>query len=233
MYTVDENKYKKGKNAAIDLGINNLMAITVEKEFCKIYNGKPLKAINQYYNKKKAILQSELRKKHDKHWSNRLERLTEKRNDKVKDYLHKASRIVVDHFKTLKVSDVVIGYNKEWKQNINLGKKTNQKFVNIPHSKLIQMITYKSKLLGINVTCNEESYTSKCSSLDKEPIEKRETYVGIRAKRGLFISKTGLKINADVNGSLNIGRKVFGDAFVPADRGFLVNPVKFLTKTIF
>jgi putative transposase len=105
------------------------------------------------------------------------------------------------------IGTITIGYNEGWKQEIDLGKRNNQNFVQIPFAKLIQMIQYKAKMIGINVITNEESYTSKCSFLDNEPIEKREVYCGKRIKRGLFRSASGKVINADVNGALNILRK--------------------------
>lgn len=162
--------------------------------------------------------------------SKRLNKLTEKRNNKIKDLLHKKSRQLVNKLKEDKVKNLAIGYNKEWKQEINLGKKTNQTFVSIPYSRFIDMIVYKCKLEGINVMINEESFTSKCSSLDLESIKKHEEYLGRRIKRGLFKTSKGILINSDVNGSLNIGRKVFGDDyFNPTNRGFVLNPIKILS----
>lgn len=141
-----------------------------------------------------------------------INNLTNKRNNKIKDLLHKKSRQIVNKLKEDRVKNVAIGYNKEWKKGINLGKKTNQTFVSIPYLRFIDMITYKCKLEGINVIINEESYTSKCSAFDFEEIKK---------------TGVGLLINSDVNGSLNIGRKVFGDDyFNPTDRGFVLNPIK-------
>ena len=108
------------------------------------------------------------------------------------------------------ISTVVVGYNKEWKQDINLGKRNNQNFVNIPFLTLIKQLEYKCKLEGINFILTEESYTSKCSFLDNEDVCKHDTYLGERIKRGLFKSKEGKLINADLNGSLNILKKVVG-----------------------
>jgi len=124
------------------------------------------------------------------------------------------------------INKVVVGYNKEWKQGVNLGAKNNQNFVNIPYLKVLQQLEYKCKLNGISILLNEESYTSKCSALDLEPIQKQKNYLGKRIKRGLFKTSKGICINSDVNGSLNIGRKVFGDAFMPTNIGFVSNPVK-------
>lgn len=111
------------------------------------------------------------------------------------------------------VSVIVIGHNKEWKQDINIGKVNNQKFVQIPYNQFIDMITYKSELEGIKVIQREESYTSKCSFLDNESICKHETYQGNRIKRGLFRTSTGRLINADLNGALNILKKEIPNVF--------------------
>ena len=115
------------------------------------------------------------------------------------------------------INTLVIGYNKEWKQNINLGKRNNQSFVGIPFYTFIKQIEYKCKLEGINVILTEESYTSKCSFLDNEEVCKHEKYLGERIKRGLFKSKEGKIINADLNGSLNILKKVIGEFQYPKE----------------
>lgn len=215
----------KNKIAGIDLGLNNLLAVTSNQNKVKplLINGRPLKSMNQYYNKKKAKLQSYVGDKS----SNRLEKLTNKRNRKIKDYLHKASRFVVNHFISNGIGVVVIGKNTQWKTEINIGKRNNQSFVNIPHAKLIDMITYKSKLIGIDVIVTEESYTSKCSFIDSEPIKKHENYLGKRVKRGLFISNNKTKINADCNASGNIIRKEIPTAFDGYGiEGVVVSPIK-------
>jgi len=122
------------------------------------------------------------------------------------------------------IGTLVIGKNDGWKQDINLGKKTNQKFVSIPHAKFIQLLLYKCELVGITAICHEESYTSKCSFLDMEPMEHRDSYLGKRIKRGMFKTSKGQLINADVNGSLNIIRKVFPVAFGKGIEGLVVSP---------
>lgn len=226
IYKKEEKVNWNGGLASIDLGVNNLATLTTDKS-CSIFNGKDLKSINQFYNKKNSKIQSDLEKRCKRKSSNKLNKLTEKRNNKIKDLLHKKSRQLVNKLKEDKVKNLAIGYNKEWKQEINLGKKTNQTFVSIPYSRFIDMIVYKCKLEGINVLINEESYTSKCSALDLESIKKHEVYVGKRIKRGLFRTENGVLVNSDVNGSLNIGRKVFGDDyFNPTNRGFVLNPIK-------
>ena len=201
-----ENKIDNNRYASVDLGINNLMTISsnVAKPF--IINGKPLKSINQYWNKELARLNSKL--KGSKKTSKRIQSITNKRNNKVKDYLHKASRKIVNFLVSNNISTLIVGYNEEWKENINLGKRNNQSFVNIPFYTLIKQLEYKCKLEGINFILTEESYTSKCSFLDNEKLCKHDKYLGERIKRGLFKSSDNKLINADLNGSLNILKKV-------------------------
>jgi IS605 OrfB family transposase len=128
------------------------------------------------------------------------------------------------------IGTIIIGKNDNWKQYINIGSKNNQNFVNVPHSTFIKMIEYKAKLLGIEVIVTEESYTSKCSFIDNEPLVKQNKYLGQRVKRGLFKSANGIKINADVNGSLNIARKVIPrfnlKELNEGIEGFVVNPIR-------
>jgi len=197
---------------SIDLGLNNLMTCYDTKNNSSfIINGRPLKSINQYYNKKKSDIQSKLIKNHNKYTSNRLNNLTLKRNNKINDYLHKSSRFIVNYCVENDISNIVVGYNKEWKQEINIGKRNNQNFVQIPYRLSFYMLNYKSLLEGITLKEHEESYTSKCSALDLEPVMKHDNYIGKRVKRGLFISSIGIKINADLNGTLNILRKASPD----------------------
>ena len=196
----------------IDLGLNNLMTCYDTKNNKSfIINGHPLKSINQYYNKKKIKIQSNLKKNLNKYTSKKLNNLTLKRNNKISDYLHKSSRFIVNYCVENDISNVVVGYNKEWKQEINLGKRNNQNFVQIPYQNLIYKINYKVMLEGLTFIENEESYTSKCSALELEPVMEHEEYKGKRVKRGLFVTSTGIKINADLNGALNILRKVIPD----------------------
>ena len=138
---------------------------------------------------------------------------TKKRNNKIKDYFHKTSHMLINYSKINNIGTIIIGYNKEWKQESNMGARNNQTFVSIPHLQLIRMIQYKAQLAGIEVVLTDESYTSKCSALDNESIGKHDTYMGKRVKRGLFQSSKGIKINADVNAAMNILRKVVPIAF--------------------
>jgi len=229
--------------ASIDLGIDNFATLTIPNtKVVSIYSGKLIKSINKNYNKLKSKKESKLpllsKKKKTKNGnriqskrSKKINLLTQKRNNKIKDKCHKISRAIINQLIKNNVKELAIGKNTGWKQKVNLGKKTNQTFVSIPFKKFIDMLIYKCKLVGINVKVTNESYTSKCSSIDLESIEKHESYVGKRIKRGLFVTKEGILINADINGSLNIGRKVFGDNFInSADIGFVLNPTKVQMK---
>ncbi len=197
---------------SLDLGLNNLITAidnVGHKPF--IINGKQLKSFNHWYNKSKAKLQSFLPANRFK--SNKISALTHYRNCYIEDKMHKISKFIIDYCVENNIGTIVIGKNKNWKQDINLGKKTNQKFTELPHARLIDKISYKAELVGIKVETTEESYTSKCDALALEPIKKHESYYGKRKKRGLFQSATKQVLNADINGAINIGRKVFGDSF--------------------
>lgn len=143
---------------------------------------------------------------------------------------YKISRKIVNLLIDSKITKLIVGYNKGWKQNVNIGKKNNQKFTQIPFARLVSYLEYKCELVGIEIVIHEESYTSKCDSLAFEKIGKHENYLGKRKKRGLFQSSVGKLINADVNGALNIMRKVVGDSCesirMIIDRGLLFNPVR-------
>lgn len=236
IYEVQEKPIVINYNyAGIDIGLNNLAAIATSD--CKTFlvNGRPLKSINQFYNKKTAVLRSKLPNCIDKNntlinigWSKYMNSITRKRNNKITDYLHKASRKVVTKLKQENISKVVIGKNNQWKDSINIGSKNNQNFVLIPHSKFIDMLVYKLKLEGIEVILREESYTSICSFVDNEAIQKHSKYKGNRIKRGLFKSKNGLLINADINGACNILKKEIPNAFVKGIDGVSVSPLHIL-----
>ena len=229
VYEVKELELKENNNryCGIDLGLNNLATVTSNVSKSYIINGRPVKSINQYYNKKKAYLQSKLK---DQKTSKRIQRLTLKRNNKINDYFHKTSSYIVNQLVSNSINTIIIGHNKDWKQDINIGSKNNQSFTSVPHTKLINQLKYKCRLVGINVICREESYTSKSSFLDRDPIpnlkDDKISFSGERIKRGLYKSGSGRLINADINGSYNIIRKEVGDVVLPADRGFVFNPIK-------
>lgn len=192
----------KNNSIGIDIGINNLCSITSNNGLSYIINGRPLKYINQYYNKQKSRLQTIY--SYQKCKNTKLNKISKNRNFKIEDYLHKTSRKVIQMCKENNIGSVFIGYNKNWKQQLNIGKKNNQNFVNIPYKKLISMITYKAQEIGIQVNIVKQSYTSKCSFLDNQQICKHENYLGKRIKRGLFKTNSNIFINADINASLNI-----------------------------
>lgn len=224
----DNNNY-----CGIDVGLNNLFTVAFNNKDNRnlIVNGRPLKAINQYYNKKQAIIKSELEKCNKKKSSNKLNALNIKRNNKIKDYVHKCTSLLVRELKHNNISKAVIGKNDGWKDEINIGRKNNQNFVSLPHAQAINTLKYKLELQGIAVIIREESYTSKCSAVDFEPIKKQDAYLGKRIKRGLFKSNNGTLINADVNGGANILRKEIPTAFnAYGIEGLVVNPVKLILK---
>jgi putative transposase len=140
--------------------------------------------------------------------------LDRKRNNKMDTIMHRISRYIVRYCEEHDIDVIVIGKNKNWKQNSDMGKINNQTFVQIPFAKLIEKIKYKAEEKGIIVITREESYTSKCDALALEPIKNHKKYLGKRKERGLFQSSTGRLINADVNGALNILRKEIGDEFI-------------------
>ena len=206
VYEQETNAPADGRNImGIDLGVDNLITASISSGGMPvIINGRPLKSVNQYYNKRKAILQETAKKSNRLDITGRMKRLTEKRNNKVKDYLHKASRRVISLAKASGVNHIVIGNNKGWKQKVELGKRTNQTFVSIPYRMLIDMICYKAKLLGSSVSVVRESYTSETGYLDGETPEKAFYDISRRIKRGLFKSNKGILINADVNAAYQI-----------------------------
>lgn len=211
---------------SIDLGLNNLCSCVnnVDKQPF-IVNGRIMKSFNQWYNKRKAKLMSFAG---DKGTSKRLRQLNNYRNFWIEDHIHKVSRFIINYCVDNNIGSLVVGLNKGWKQEINLGKKTNQKFVEIPFSRLIDKISYKCKLVGISFYLSEESYTSKVDHLAFEELGKHDVYLGKRKKRGLFQSSVNKLINADINGAIGIGRKVFGDSYVNRiiDSGLAFNPIK-------
>ena len=216
------------KYAGIDLGLNNILTLASE-DGCLIFDGKYLKSINQHYNKYVSQLKSIRDKQESKTINNR--KIKEKcyvRDNKINDAMHKISRMVINFCIKNKIGNICIGENKNWKDSISIGKKNNQNFVNIPFSKLINFIKYKAELVGIKVICIEESYTSKCDALALEEIGKQDTYLGKRVERGLFQSSTKKLIKADINGAINIIRKVIGNLYdnIIVNSRVWFNPIK-------
>lgn len=219
---LDNNRY-----IGIDLGLDNFATITNNCGLIPlVINGKGLKSINQYYNKQMSHYKSIAKRVNKINYSNRMRKLTFKRNNKVEDYIHKASRFVVDYCKNNEINTIVIGNNKNWKQNSKMSKKVNQNFISIPYYSFIQKIQYKAEEFGIKVIITEESYTSGTSFLDNELPIKMNYNKSRRKYRGLFMSNNGTKINADVNGSYQIIKKVFPKAFADGIEGVGLHPFK-------
>ena len=216
-----------GRIMSIDLGLDNLATVVTNTGLQPILvNGKGLKSVNQYYNKRKAYYQRIAKQMNGKPYTNRLYQLTRKRNFKIDDALHKVSRFIVNIALENDITTIVIGNNKNWKQSISLGKQTNQSFVTIPHQKLIDQIVYKAQLQGIRVICIEESYTSGTSFLDGESPVKEFYDKKRRVHRGVFRSNQGVFINADVNAGYQIMKKVFPNAFADGIEGVVLHPVR-------
>ncbi|WP_320415742.1 RNA-guided endonuclease InsQ/TnpB family protein [Oxynema aestuarii] len=206
--------------ASVDLGVDVLMAVTSNQpDFVPLLiNGRPLKSLNQFYNKRKAFLQSQL--KGNRPTSKRIQRLTRCRNQKVENYLHRASRYLVNLLVNRNITTLVIGKNEGWKQNAKMGKVNNQNFVGIPFNRLIEMLTHKCQLVGIKVVLTEESYTSQSNFFNLDPLPvygetvEIPKFTGKRIKRGLYRTDTGFLCQADILGSYNILRKAFPNAFM-------------------
>ena len=207
-YRVNEPEQKANNNVlAIDIGVNNIAScVTTDGDKCLI-NGKPLKYINHNYNKAVADAKSKLKLTHNQNSSHYTNQIINKRNNRINDYLHKITTYIVNHAVSKDIGTIVVGYNKEWKQDTKMGKVNNQNFVHIPFYRLINMLEYKCRLKGIKFQTITEAYTSKCSFVDDEEIKKHKTYSGKRISRELFKTKNGLIVNADINGAYNILKK--------------------------
>jgi len=223
----------------IDLGVTNLAAIASNREgfVPRLVNGRPVKAWNQWYNKRMKQLKKQLPKAERERVTKQMERITNIRNRQIHHYLHTASKRIIDFLVKEGVGTVIIGKNPFWKQEIGMGKRNNQNFVSIPHARFIDMLSYKAALVGIQVEVREESYTSQASFLDLDPIpdytlndEEAHIFSGKRIgkRKRLYRTKDGRKICADVNGAYNILRKSRPDAFSEAKgvAGYVVHPVR-------
>jgi putative transposase len=219
------------RHAGVDIGLNNLAVLTSDKPgfVPRVVNGRPVKSINQFYNKRRAELQSLLGE--TRHTSQRLERITTKRTRRIDHELHTASRRIIDLLVAEGIGTLCIGKNPLWKQEAHMGKRNNQNFVSVPHARFIALLAYKAELVGIQVCITEESYTSKASFLDADPLpvygaQDIPAFSGRRVKRGLYRAADGTPINADVNGAYNIIRKVAPEAFAQGSRGCVVHPLR-------
>ena len=227
------NDIQADENSAmgIDIGLNNLCAITINDKYLSyVIKGGPLKSINQFYSKRKSEMVSDLMKCNKKQYtSHAIDKLNMKRKHKIYNYIHTAANRIIELCIENKVSNIYVGHNKGWKQDIKLGRRNNQNFVSIPFNDLIETLKYKiENFIHLNLFIVEESYTSKCDHLVKETMEHHDNYLGKRVKRGLFKSSTGKELNADINGAIGILRK--GNAIsddqikILRDRGDIVSP---------
>ena len=216
-----------GRYLSIDIGLDNL-ATVVNNAGLKpvVINGKGLKSMNKYYNKQISHYREVAKRMNDRDYTKRMDRLTVKRNHKIDDYMHKASKYLIDYAVAGDFHTIVIGNNKEWKQRSTMSKKVNQSFVGIPHTRFIQMIMYKAQSAGLNVILTEESYTSGTSFLDNEMPVKSNYNRSRRIWRGLFVSNNAIRINADVNGAYQIMRKVFPKVTADGIEGVALHPVR-------
>jgi len=227
--------------AAIDVGVTNLAAITSNREgfVPRLVNGRTLKSINQWYNKRKKELILCLPKAERERATRQMQHITNHRNRQVNHYLHATSRTIIDLLVQEGIGTLIIGKNPLWKQEVSMGKRNNQNFVQIPHARFIDMLTYKAALVSIQVEVQEESYTSKASFLDLDPIpthtsddEREYAFSGKRIGRRnrLYRAKDCKVICADINGSYNILRKCKPDAFAHVDAkgiaAYVVQPLR-------
>ena len=240
-----------GKYMGIDPGIDNAFACATNTELPLLINGHNLKSVNQYYNKEHSRLKALQAKYHQLETkimtkqgikpiyqeTKAMQRITEWRNRKIYQFAHKASKRIVEYALSCGVNTIVIGNNKSWKRSSNMGQKNNQNFIGIPHKTMIDMIQYKANLVGLTVIRTNESYTSQTSSLDHEKPcwangnksrkKQGKSPINRRIHRGLFKANDDRLINADVNGALQIIRKVFPKySLNDGIAGVVLRPVK-------
>ena len=212
---VETEEKDRDRIVGIDLGAKNIIAMVNNiglKPIVVKDDGTGIKSINQFYNKRKAELQSvyDLQGVKD---GDKLRKLRTKRERKANDWIHKLSRYIVDWCVKNDIGTIVVGHNDNWKQRVELGRRNNQNFVLIPFDVIFQKMAYKAEEEGIEVKEQEESHTSKCSFLDNEPVEHHDNYVGKRITRSLFKTAKGIIIHADVNAGYNIAKKASPKAF--------------------
>lgn len=225
--SINEAKPDNQRYCSIDIGIDNLAAVTTNVgDRTYIINGRGLKSVNQYYNKQMAHYRETAKRMNGRDFTRRMSRMTAKRNRKMDDCMHKASRKIVDYCINRTIHTIVIGYNKDWKRDANLGKTVNQNFTGIPSQRLINMLQYKAQEAEIKVILTEESYTSGTSFPDDEMPVKQNYRKTRRIHRGLFVSENGIKMNADINASYQILKKVFPTAYANGIEDVGLHPVR-------
>ncbi len=219
---VPEATENKNRIMGIDLGVNNFATVGNNIGIKPIIiKGGVIKSMNQYYNKKLAHIASETKML----WCNRMQKLTDKRRNKIDTYMHKISKSVVEYCKTNNVDTLVVGQTSGWKNGVELGHVNNQNFVYIPFEKFINQLRYKCENVGINFVTINEDYTSSTSFLDNEESVLENNNIKRRIKRGLFKSNNGKLINADLNSAYQIIKKAFPNAFEQWDTGCDSHPV--------
>ncbi len=193
---------------SIDIGLSNLATCyDVSNNRAFIMDGKKLKSINYYWNKQNAKLQGIKDKQNIKGYTKQQFLLKRKRENRVKDVMRKTAKYILDYCIEHDIGAIVVGHNKGWKQEVNMGKRNNQNFVQVPFGFLLSILESKCQEYGLRYLETQESHTSKCSAIDNEQVKHHDEYLGKRVKRGLFKSKDGFLINADLNGAINIVRK--------------------------
>lgn len=216
IYELEESQIKLNEQniLAIDLGVDNLCTCVTNKGKSFIIDGKKLKSINQFANKENSRLQSIKDKQKIKGMTKRQGKLWSKRNNRVNDYLNKSVKTIINYCTQNDIGTIVIGYNPTIQRNINIGKVNNQNFVNIPIGNIREKLQYQCERNNIKLIEQEESYTSKADFLSNDIIptfkigdKANYTFSGKRISRGQYQSKTGIILNADINGALNILRK--------------------------
>ena len=218
---------------AIDLGVENLATCVSNIETPFIIDGRKIKSINQYWNKEKARLQS-IAMKQGVRTTHQINKITTKRNNRVNDIIKKTARYIINNCIEHQIGTLIVGYNKDFKRTVNIGKVNNQNFVQIPLGNLRQQLEFLCWTYGINYIEQEESYTSKSSFLDNDELPEYKAeqpytkgFSGKRIKRGLYQSKNGIILNADVNGAYNILRKGKQDfTYEKLSSGLLASPLR-------
>ena len=228
------HKPDPGRMIGIDPGVSNFLAV------CPGFGATPfiipggaIKAANQYYNKRKAALQEDLVKKEDRYTSRRLERLGASRDHFIMNYFHQTARYIVNYAVSEMAGTIVIGQNVGWKQDADMGKANNQKFTQIPHAAFFRILADKAQREGIRVVFTEESYTSRASALDRDPVPvwkehqviPEDFFSGRRIRRGMYVSCKGIILNADINGAANIIRK-YDEKGLQEDLSYLSGSVR-------
>ena len=234
IYPVEQTSSILDKEQAlgIDHGVNNWLTCVDTRGNSFIIDGKHLKSVNQWYNKQVSIIKEG---RTQGFWSKKLSVITEKRNRQMRDAINKVARLVINHCLRQGIGTIVFGWNQGNKQEINLGRKNNQRIVQVPTARLKERISQLCEQYGIRFSETEEANTSLASFLDgdslprhgEKPIGWKSS--GKRVKRGLFRTAQNQYVNADANGSANILRKVattLGICLKEVGRGALITPLR-------